>query len=256
MNDSEPMFEACAASVEFKGGIKALERVDFAASAGSFTSLVGPSGCGKSTLLRLAAGLARPTAGSVKVAGMTPANARRVARMSLVFQDPTLLPWRSVAENVRLPLELSPRSPDAERQAIERGLEMVGLTQFAGRFPNQLSGGMRMRVSLARALAVEPRLLLLDEPFAALDDITRQALGEELVQIWTRDRWTAIFVTHNIAEAVFLSQRVVVMSARPGRIIADVPIELPAARSPELRGEPAFARLVGHVGALLRRSAA
>jgi NitT/TauT family transport system ATP-binding protein len=244
---------ASSVDVTYAGAIRALADIAFEIPSGQFTSIVGPSGCGKSTLLRLVAGLVRPTRGELSVAGQDPTTARRAAaRLSFVFQDATLLPWRTVSANVRLPLELQD-APRADRQERVRGaLELVGLTDFSGRYPSELSGGMRMRVSLARSLVTEPELLLLDEPFGALDDITRQTLNEELMGLWTRRRWTGLFVTHNIAEAVFLSERILVMSARPGRIVADVRVPFAMPRTAELRSQAEFARLTGQVTAELR----
>ena len=239
----------------YRGGVRALDGVSLNVMPGQFVSIVGPSGCGKSTLLRLIAGLIRPTGGCLSVLGDDPTEARLAgAGLSFVFQDPTLLPWRSVRDNVRLPLELARTARAARDARIAGVLDMVGLADFARHYPNELSGGMRMRASLARALVIEPRLLLLDEPFAALDDITRQALGEELSRLHTARGWTGIFVTHNIAEAVYLSQRVLVMSPRPGRIVAeiDVPFEMP--RPAELRSRADFARVTGDVAGWLRRA--
>ena len=222
---------------------------------GQFVSIVGPSGCGKSTLLRLVAGLVAPTRGTLEVAGEPPAVARRDrARLSFVFQDATLLPWRSVRANVRLPLELSRSRAGDDEARVDEALALVGLSDFAGRYPSELSGGMRMRVSLARALAIEPELLLLDEPFGALDDITRQALNEELMNLWFKRRWTALFVTHNIAEAVFLSERILVMSPRPGRIVADLSVPFAMPRTAALRSQAEFARLTGDVSRTLREA--
>jgi NitT/TauT family transport system ATP-binding protein len=191
------------------------------------------------------------------MSGLSPLAARRsVVRTAFVFQDPTLLPWRTVVENIRLPLELS--SVPSERHAglIARSLELIGLRDDdRGKRPRNLSGGMRMRVSLARALVTDPDLLLLDEPFAALDDMLRQQLNEELVRIWTERRSTAMFVTHNVAEAVFLSQRIVILSSRPGRIAADLPVTLPYPRTAEQRGTAEFARLTADVSRALRETA-
>ncbi len=224
---------------------------------GEFVSLLGPSGCGKSTLLRLVAGLISPTSGQLTLAGLSPVAARRSdQRVAFVFQEPNLLPWRSVADNIRLPLELRglPRREHAER--IESSLKLIGLTaDDSQKPPRSLSGGMRMRVSLARALVTQPDLLLLDEPFAALDDVLRQQLNEELAQIWMQHHWTGLFVTHNVAEAVFLSQRVLVMNKRPGTIIAEIQIPFPYPRKPELRADPDFARLCGELSQQLREAA-
>lgn len=245
--------------LRFAGGVEALASIDLVVGEGEFVAIVGPSGCGKSTLLRLVAGLIRPTTGELFVDGMLPAEARRrTTEFSLVFQSPTLLPWRSVRRNVVLPLELRGGGGGggrAERAArADVALELVGLAEFAGALPHELSGGMRMRAALARALVTRPRLLLLDEPFGALDDITRQRLNEELLGLRTRDAWTALLVTHHVAEAVFLSHRVVVMSARPGRIVADVAVPFAFPRGPELRGEAAFARLTAEIGRRLREA--
>jgi NitT/TauT family transport system ATP-binding protein len=201
-----------------------------------FLAILGPSGCGKSTLLRLIAGLDAPTAGSIQRGAGDEA-------FSYVFQDAHLLPWRNVLRNVTLPLELREGMSAGERAGVaEEALKQVGLSEALLRYPAQLSGGMRMRVSLARALVTEPRLLLLDEPFAALDEITRHRLDEQLRQLWTTREMTVVFVTHSIPEATYLSQRVVVMSPRPGRIVLDHRVELPEERTSELRGEAAFAR--------------
>lgn len=247
---------AAGVGLVFPGGTIALHDVAVDVAQGTFVSLVGPSGCGKSTLLRLVAGLLQPTTGTISVSGCSPAEARRVHHnVSFVFQDATLLPWRTVAANVRLPFELDHTPRPIATRRVEEALTLVGLQEFARAYPHQLSGGMRMRVSLARALASHPDLLLLDEPFAALDEITRQRLNEELLRLWERDRWTALFVTHNVYEAVFLSTRVLVMSRRPGRIVADLVVPFDHPRSPQLRATPAFAALAGEVSQCLRREA-
>jgi NitT/TauT family transport system ATP-binding protein len=240
-------------AVTYRSGVAALEGVSLNVAEGEFVSLVGPSGCGKSTLLRCVAGLIEPTQGSVLVNGLAPREARRQVRLSFVFQDATLLPWRSAQRNVALPLEIAHTSPADQRQRVQSTLALVGLADFARRRPRELSGGMRMRVSLARALVTDPQLILLDEPFGALDDITRQALNEELSGLWRQRRWTALFVTHNIAEAAFLSTRIVVLSRRPGRILADVQVPFAGTRRPELRAEAEFARFVGDIGKMLRK---
>ena len=223
---------------QFPSGVEALRDLNLAISRGQFVSIVGPSGCGKSTFLRLVAGLDAPTSGELRVDGHDPLG------LAFVFQDATLLPWRSVAHNITLPLELR-REEDDER--IAQTLALVGLTDFAAAYPAQLSGGMRMRVSIARALVTRPQILLLDEPFGALDEITRQRLNEELLRLWQEDRWTGLFVTHNVSEAVFLSQRVLVMSARPGRILANIAIPFPYPRSPYLRSAPEFIRIANGI---------
>ena len=255
MFSEHPLLRAEQVAVTYRGNVRALADLEFDITAGQFVSIVGPSGCGKSTVLRLAAGLIEPTRGRVILAGTAPRAARRGAtRLALVFQDATLLPWRSVRANVALPLELAGQPRSRRDDAVRRVLETVGLADFARRYPSQLSGGMRMRASLARALVTEPDVLLLDEPFAALDDITRQALNEELLRLWQARQWTGIFVTHNIAEAVFLSQRILVLSPRPGRVVADVSVPLEYPRRFELRSQAEFARLCGEVTRRLREA--
>ena len=232
---------ASAIEKRFASGVEALHGVDLNIERGQFVSIVGPSGCGKSTFLRLVAGLDDPTGGTLTVDGHSPQQARREQLdLAFVFQDATLLPWRSVARNVGLPLELR-RQTDPDR--VAQVIDMVGLAEFADAYPAQLSGGMRMRASIARALATRPELLLLDEPFGALDEITRQRLNEELLRLWQEDRWTGLFITHNVYEAVFLSQRVLVMSARPGRLIADIAIPFDHPRNPDLRSTPEFVQI-------------
>jgi NitT/TauT family transport system ATP-binding protein len=205
----------------------------------------------------LIAGLMPATKGMLTVGGLAPDRARRERhRIAFVFQEPNLLPWRSVADNIRLPLELNGVARQDHAERIRRALELIGLTaDDAKKRPRNLSGGMRMRVSLARALVTLPDLMLLDEPFAALDDVLRQQLNEELVRLWKRDLWTGVFVTHNVSEAAFLSQRVLVMSRRPGTIIADVAIPFPFPREPELRADPEFARICGELSRRLREGA-
>ena len=222
----------------FPSGVQALRDLNLEIGRGQFVSIVGPSGCGKSTFLRLVAGLDEPTSGELRVEGHDPLG------LAFVFQDATLLPWRSVAHNITLPLELRREAAD---ERVAQTLELVGLTDFAAAYPAQLSGGMRMRVSIARALVTRPQILLLDEPFGALDEITRQRLNEELLRLWQEDRWTGLFVTHNVSEAVFLSQRVLVMSARPGHLLADIPIPFPYPRSPYLRSAPEFIRIANGI---------
>ncbi|HEX7377781.1 MAG TPA: ABC transporter ATP-binding protein [Pirellulales bacterium] len=251
-----PLISLDGVGMTYRGAVPALEGVTCAVHEGEFVSLVGPSGCGKSTLLRIVAGLVEPTGGRATVMDEPPRQARRRLRLSFVFQDATLLPWRNAERNVALPLELA-RVSGADRDRRSRdALHQVGLADFARHRPGELSGGMRMRVSLARALVTDPRLILLDEPFGALDDMTRQTLNEELLGLWRQRSWTALFVTHNISEAAFLSTRIIVLSARPGRIVADVPVPFTGTRSPDLRSEPDFARFVGRVGRLLREGRA
>jgi NitT/TauT family transport system ATP-binding protein len=226
----------------FDGAVVALDGIDLEVRSGEFLAILGPSGCGKSTLLRLIAGLDRPTAGTITVAHDGTAGGQRRADVAYVFQDAHLLPWRTVLRNVALPLELMGVPKEARTATSVRAIEQVGLRDAAARYPNQLSGGMRMRVSLARAMVTDPKLLLMDEPFAALDEITRQQLDEQLRSLWAAKGMTVVFVTHSTAEAAFLADRAIVMSPQPGRIVLDRRIELPAQRNGLLRGTPEFAR--------------
>jgi NitT/TauT family transport system ATP-binding protein len=229
----------------------ALDNVDLEVRDGEFVSLVGPSGCGKSTLLRAAAGLLQPRAGNIAAFGRTAEDASAAHHFGLVTQDSGLLPWRSVAGNVALTLQLAGGASDIDR-TVDALLRRVGMERFAAYHPRQLSGGMRQRVALARALAHRPRLLLMDEPFGALDELSREELRLELLRIWERDRMSVLFVTHSIREAVLLSDRVVVMSAAPGRVVDDVDIALPRPRDEALEETAAFAGYVAHIRAALR----
>jgi NitT/TauT family transport system ATP-binding protein len=227
----------------FEGDVEAVRALDLDVAGGEFLALLGPSGCGKSTLLRIIAGLDRPTAGAATFTSHgVAADTRSDVSIGYVFQDAHLLPWRSVLRNVVLPLELQhvPKAQRLDRAAA--AIEQVGLADAMRRYPAQLSGGMRMRVSLARALVTDPQVLLLDEPFAALDEITRQHLDDQLRDLWARRRMTVLFVTHSIVEAAFLADRAIVFTRRPARVVLDHRIELPAERTPELRTDPAFAR--------------
>jgi len=238
-----PRFELIGLGRMFADGTKALDRVSFAVPDGAVVSLVGPSGCGKSTLLRLLAGLDIPTAGMLE----WPAGAPAPGEIGFVFQDATLLPWASVWDNVYLPFRIWGRSRDEAAGLVDGALALVGLAEFADRLPHQLSGGMRMRASVARALAPGAALLLMDEPFAAVDEITRFRLNDDLLRIKAARGCTVLFVTHSVFEAVYLSERVVVMSARPGYVRAEVEIDLPWPRTAELRASPRFAALCGEV---------
>jgi len=224
--------------------------INLAVAPGEFVSFIGPSGCGKSTLLRLIAGLTPPSAGSIVVDGMSPEEARR--EVFVVFQDANLLPWRRVAANVELPLMLRGDDRDHRRARAQEMLELVGLADTARKFPWQLSGGMKMRVSIARALSVAPRILLLDEPFGALDEMTRDRLNEDLLAIRQRDPFTGFFVTHSVAEAVFLSTRVVVLSPNPGRHARTIDVPFAYPRSAELRETPEFLELLAETTRALR----
>jgi NitT/TauT family transport system ATP-binding protein len=222
------------------GRVTALEGIDLTVAEGEFVSLIGPSGCGKSTLLRLVADLDAPTSGELTVFGRTPQQAREAQDYGIAFQQAGLLPWRTVTANVELPLELHGVGKAQRAARAAELLALVGLADFAGHFPHQLSGGMQQRVAIARSLAERPRLLLMDEPFGALDEMTRERMQTELVRICAESGAAVVFVTHSIPEAVFLSQRVVVMTPRPGRISAVVPVDLGAERGEVLREDASF----------------
>jgi NitT/TauT family transport system ATP-binding protein len=220
----------------FRNGVVALDGIDLAIASGGFVSLLGPSGCGKSTLLRIISGLAEPSQGMRRWSGNGAAPGKMApGSIGFVFQEPTLMPWTSVAENIYLPLRLAGVARREAAPRIDEAIAAVGLDGFAGAYPRELSGGMKMRVSIARALITRPRLLLLDEPFAALDEITRLKLNEDLLRLWQSEKWTVVFVTHSVFESVFLADRVVVMTRHPGRIAADLPIALPYPRETALR---------------------
>ena len=234
-------------STTFPGGTTALQGIDLEIVPGEFVSLIGPSGCGKSTLLRVIGDLIAPTSGEALVNGKPSQQARRDRDYGIVFQDAVLFDWRTVAKNIALPLELSGWSREKRRDRVAQMLELVELKGFEDHHPWQLSGGMQQRVSIARALAFDPTLLLMDEPFGALDEMTRERLNMELLRIWEASGSTVVFVTHSISEAVFLSTRVVVMSPRPGRIAELVTVDLPQPRTAETREEPRFFELVTQV---------
>ncbi len=230
----------------FSNGTVALEGVDLAVRRGEFLSLLGPSGCGKSTALRLLAGLTEPTTGRVERA------AGGAARLGFVFQEPTLMPWRTVEGNVRLPLQLQGVRRAEAAPRVAEALARVGLAGFERSYPRQLSGGMKMRVSIARALATRPAILLMDEPFAALDEITRARLNDDLLRLWQSEQLTIVFVTHSVYESVFLSSRIVVMAPRPGRVAADLPMQAPVARDEEYRTSDAYMHDCRRVSAALK----
>jgi NitT/TauT family transport system ATP-binding protein len=236
--------------------VKALTGIDLEVSDGAFVSLVGPSGCGKSTLLKVVADLMTPTRGSVTVGGTPPRGLRHAGRIGLVFQQANLMPWLEVADNIGLLRDLVARRGDVARDAgtsIEELIRVVGLAGFETKYPHQLSGGMQQRVALARALALDPAVLLMDEPFAALDEITRDRMAFELMRLWHHYRKTVLFVTHSLAEAVFLSDRVVLMSARPGRIHQSFEIDLPRPRDRETRLTDRFHQIVSELNRELYR---
>jgi NitT/TauT family transport system ATP-binding protein len=239
----------------YANGTKALARVDLTIFPGEFVSLLGPSGCGKSTLLKIISGLIAPSSGMIDWP-QSDYDADGTPRPSLgfVFQEPTLLPWRTAAENVYLPLLLAGVSKDEARQRVSEALAQVGLAAFAQHHPRQLSGGMKMRVSIARALVTRPQILLMDEPFAALDEITRSKLNDELGELFVRQKLTVIFVTHSVYESVYLSSRIVVMSATPGGIIDQIPVECDYPRSEEFRTSSQYNERCRLVSASLRRA--
>jgi NitT/TauT family transport system ATP-binding protein len=237
----------------YDNGVMALGPIDLRVRRGEFVSLLGPSGCGKSTALRLIAGLNAPSSGTVRMARPA-ATANGAHPVGFVFQEPTLMPWTSVRENVRLPLKLA-HVPFAKSQArVDEALAQVGLSEFADSYPRELSGGMKMRVSLARALVTDPDILLMDEPFAALDEITRFRLNNDLLALWRNLRKTVIFVTHSVFESVYLSQRIVVMTSRPGRVTAEIGIETPEPRGEDFRTSADYAGYCRQVSSALAPS--
>jgi NitT/TauT family transport system ATP-binding protein len=258
---SDVLVEFRGVGKTFANGTVAIDGLSLGVGEHEFVSLVGPSGCGKSTALRMMAGLASPTAGSIggslpRVGGFPPEGglpSRGVgtADIGFVFQEPTLMPWARVAENVYLPLKLKGVSRQTAEPRIREALAMVGLADFHAAWPRELSGGMKMRVSIARALVTNPRLLLMDEPFAALDEMTRLKLNDDLLRLWAAQRWTVVFVTHSVYESVYLSSRVVVMAARPGRLVADLRVDAPYPRDAEFRLSPDYATHYRAVSAAL-----
>ena len=227
--------------------VNALDHVSLDVKKGEFISLVGPSGCGKTTLLRMISNLEEPTDGEIHVMGMTPREVRLQQKFGIVFQQPVLFDWRTVKKNIELPLEIMYYSKKDRSDRADEMLKLVGLSDFAGRYPRELSGGMQQRVNIARALAIRPEILLMDEPFSALDEFTKEKLHEDLLRIWRKTNKTIIFVTHNIAESVFLSDRVCVLSPHPGRLSAIVDIDLPRPRTLEMRDTEQFTKLVKKV---------
>jgi NitT/TauT family transport system ATP-binding protein len=252
---AEPAIAARNVSLVFRtndGPVHALSDVNIDIAPGEFVSLIGPSGCGKTTLLRVIADLERPTGGEIRVNGVTPEAARLARDYGYVFQAPALFPWRTIEGNVMLPLQIMGLSKAERQERVRKQLAMVNLAGFERKFPWQLSGGMQQRASIARALAFEPKLLLMDEPFGALDEIVRDHLNEQLLKLWAATRKTVVFVTHSIPEAVFLSTRIVVMSPRPGRITDIVDCDLGPDRPLEIRETPEFLRIAQRVREGLR----
>jgi NitT/TauT family transport system ATP-binding protein len=254
-NGSTPNFAPVAAPTEalafrhvskvFQDGTQALDDVSLSIRPGEMVSIVGPSGCGKSTLLRLASRLSEATSGEIDIAD---------GALGYVFQDATLLPWRTVQRNVELLAELEGVAKAERATRAREAIQLTGLAGFEGHLPRALSGGMRMRVSLARSLVMQPKVFLFDEPFGALDEITRERLNAELLDLFVNERFAGVFVTHSVSEATFLATRVVVMSARPGRIVAEIPVDIPYPRAPELRYQPVFTELAAEISARLRET--
>lgn len=251
----EPIVEARGLGLTFEtadGPVHALSDVDLTVGKGDFVSFIGPSGCGKTTFLRIIADLEKPTAGSIRVNGVSAEEARRARAYGYVFQAPALYPWRTIEKNVALPLEISGQSREEQRARVARTLALVNLTGFERKYPWQLSGGMQQRASIARALAFDADLLLMDEPFGALDEIVRDHLNEQLLELWARTSKTICFVTHSIPEAVYLSTRIVVMSPRPGRVTDIVESTLPRERPLDIRESPEFLAIAHRVRQGLR----
>jgi NitT/TauT family transport system ATP-binding protein len=247
-----PILELTGVSKRFVSGLEALAAIDLNVARGEFLSLLGPSGCGKSTLLRIVAGLTPPSGGACQLLlDHPPGRGVPAGRIGFVFQDPTLMPWSTVTGNVLLPFRIAGRVGAGERERARAAVGAVGLAGFEDAYPHQLSGGMRMRVSIARALVTDPDLLLLDEPFAALDEITRLALNDDLLRLWERHKPTILFVTHSVVESVYLSTRIAVMTARPGRIAADLAVDLPRPRGRATRMSPEYAAMCEGVSAAL-----
>jgi NitT/TauT family transport system ATP-binding protein len=254
-NTGPPAINVRGVSLTFQtadGEVEALAKIDLDVAEGDFVSLIGPSGCGKTTLLRVIADLEQPTAGTLSVNGVTPEQARLRRQYGYIFQAAALYPWRNIERNVALPLEIMGFDAATRRERVRRYLKLVNLSGFEGKFPWQLSGGMQQRVSIARALSFEPALLLMDEPFGALDEIVRDHLNEQLLRLWDQTKKTVVFVTHSIPEAVFLSTKIVVMSPRPGRIIDVISCDFPRDRTLEFRETPQFIKIAQRVRSGLR----
>jgi NitT/TauT family transport system ATP-binding protein len=250
-----PVIETSDLSLTFETGdgpVQALSDVSLTINKGEFVSLIGPSGCGKTTLLRVIADLEQPTQGSISINGISPHEARLKRAYGYVFQAPALYPWRTIGKNIALPLEIMGFSKEERAERVRKGLELVNLTGFEKKFPWQLSGGMQQRASIARALSFDPDLLLMDEPFGALDEIVRDKLNEQLLRLWEKTQKTVVFVTHSIPEAVFLSTKIIVMSPRPGKIHDVIDCNFPADRTLDIRETPEFLDVANRVRQGLR----
>lgn len=263
MSDLPPLVKLATVSKTYQGGATALAGLDLDLSPGEFVSLLGPSGCGKSTALRLIAGLSQPTSGTIVRTWDAAARQPRAGvdcrvtwtqPLGCVFQDPTLLPWTSIWNNVYLPLRLRGVSKRAARAHVDEALSLVGLSGFVRSYPRELSGGMKMRASVARALVTQPRLLMLDEPFAALDEITRMRLNDDLLSLWRERQFGVLFITHSVFESIYLSTRVLIMAARPGRVIEEIVVDLPTVRTSETRTSPRYLELCRQASAALERA--
>ena len=251
-----PIVALTGVTKRFASGTRALDGLDLAITSGEFVSLLGPSGCGKSTALRLIAGLSEPTSGAISWSGTKPGARRNGLEVGFVFQEPTLMPWTTVANNVALPLALAGVARDVAGKRVAQALDHVGLAAFRDAYPRELSGGMKMRVSIARGLVTDPPLLLMDEPFAALDEITRFKLNNDLLDLCGALRKTVVFVTHSVFESVYLSQRIIVMAARPGRVISELAIDAPYPRDDLFRTSPVYNDYCRAVSAQLQRAMA
>ncbi len=253
--NASPVIETSDLSLTFETGdgpVHALSGVSLTIQKGDFVSLIGPSGCGKTTLLRVIADLEQPTEGAISINGMSPHEARLKRAYGYVFQAPALYPWRTIGKNIALPLEIMGFSKSEQAERVRKGLDLVNLTGFEKKFPWQLSGGMQQRASIARALSFDPDLLLMDEPFGALDEIVRDKLNEQLLRLWEKTQKTVVFVTHSIPEAVFLSTKIVVMSPRPGKIHDVIDCNFPADRTLDIRETPEFLDVANRVRQGLR----
>ncbi len=247
LREDTPEIEINHVSMHYQTGateVIALKDVTVDIKKGEFISLLGPSGCGKTTLLRIMADLIQPTNGNIKISGSTAKEARLAQKYGIVFQSPVLYDWRKVKKNITMPLEIMKINKEEQNKRVDNLLELVGLTKFKDKYPWQLSGGMQQRVAIARALAIEPEILLMDEPFSALDEFSRERLNEELLSIWSETGNTVVFVTHSIPEAIFLSDRIFVLSPHPGRLTKVVEVPLPRPRTAEMRESPEFYQLI------------